>query len=68
MNSVWQSSADAMSMAERGHAFIHQPSDYFYLVSTRFATSCYPSFSKLSRIVELENGWGMIFKGEFHIS
>ncbi|KAI0697016.1 N-acetylhexosaminidase [Cytidiella melzeri] len=28
---VWQSSSDAVSMAERGHAFIHQPSDYFYL-------------------------------------
>lgn len=29
---VWQSSADAASMAERGQRFIHQPSDYFYLV------------------------------------
>ncbi|KAJ3558278.1 hypothetical protein NM688_g1015 [Phlebia brevispora] len=28
---VWQSSADATSMAERGQRFIHQPSDYFYL-------------------------------------
>ena len=30
-NSVWQSSADAVSMAERDRTFIHQPSDYFYL-------------------------------------
>jgi len=28
---VWQSSEDAVAMAERGVRFIHQPSDYFYL-------------------------------------
>ncbi|KAL4249769.1 Beta-hexosaminidase [Abortiporus biennis] len=28
---VWQSSADAASMAARNVKFIHQPSDYFYL-------------------------------------
>ncbi|KAI0087447.1 N-acetylhexosaminidase [Irpex rosettiformis] len=28
---VWQSSADAVSMADRGHTFIYQPSNYFYL-------------------------------------
>ncbi|KAK7680268.1 hypothetical protein QCA50_016778 [Cerrena zonata] len=28
---VWQSSADAVGIAERGLRFIHQPSNYFYL-------------------------------------
>ncbi|THH31445.1 hypothetical protein EUX98_g2743 [Antrodiella citrinella] len=28
---VWQTSADAVEVAERGLRFIHQPSDYFYL-------------------------------------
>lgn len=49
VNSVWKSSADAVSMAERDHTFIHQPSDYFYLVSTRFATSCFPDSLKIAK-------------------
>ena len=31
--SVWQTSADAVKVAQRGLRFIHQPSNYFYLVS-----------------------------------
>ena len=32
INRVWQTSEDAASVAERNLRFIHQPSNYFYLV------------------------------------
>lgn len=61
---VWQSSADAAGIAERGLRFIHQPSDYFYLVRRNAVCACIIRLT-LPRIVVRVIGWATMFSGRY---